>query len=93
MALSSSINIELCGVAVYQSKVWFNEGPKKLTHKHRSLHTRTYTHTDMQIYTIPEGCFSLLLIFDSYSFIFNHSSVFWVERYFMFGERHVIITN
>lgn len=97
MAVTSPVDIELCAVAVYQSKAWFNEGAKKpahtlsLTHTHTCLHTCIYTHR--HAHTRYQRGVSQLLVFDSYSFIFNHSSVFWVERYFMFGERQVIITN
>lgn len=99
MAVTSPVDIELCAVAVYQSKAWFNEGAKKPTHTqtHTPTHAQTCLHTCLythrHAHTQNQRAVSQLLIFDSYSFIFNHFSVFWVERYFMFGERQVIITN
>lgn len=95
MAVTSAVDIELCAVAVYQSKAWFNEGAKKpthtLTHMHTCMHICIYTHR--YAHTQYQRGVAQLLVFGSYSFIFNHSSVFWVEKYFMFGERQVIITN
>ncbi len=44
MAVTSPVDIELCAVAVYQCKAWFNEGAKKPTHTHSHVHTHACTH-------------------------------------------------
>lgn len=54
MAVTSPVDIELCAVAVYQSKAQFNEGAKKPIHTY--IHTCIYTPRHAQ--TVPEGCFS-----------------------------------
>lgn len=65
MAVTSSVDIELCAVAVYQSKAWFNEGAKKPTHTHTWTHmpAHMYIHSDTHTHS-TRGVFhsSLCLI-------------------------------
>lgn len=42
MAVTSPVDIELCAVAIYQSKAWFNEGAKKPTHTQMCTHMRAH---------------------------------------------------